>query len=85
MVTSKEAKQCLASVSASAARYISNQNPNLGKFGKVLQRKMLGPFCLFCSQFVFFITSWFILWSFGTIFPFLVCCTEKNLATLACA
>jgi hypothetical protein len=26
---------------------------------------------------------WDILWSFGTFFPFLVCCTEKNLATLA--
>jgi hypothetical protein len=25
---------------------------------------------------------WYILWSFGTYFPVLVCCTQKNLATL---
>jgi hypothetical protein len=25
---------------------------------------------------------WYILWSFGKFFPFLVCCTKKNLATL---
>jgi hypothetical protein len=25
---------------------------------------------------------WYILWTFGIFFPFLVCCTKKNLATL---
>jgi hypothetical protein len=25
---------------------------------------------------------WYILWLFGTFFPVLVCCTNKNLATL---
>jgi hypothetical protein len=25
---------------------------------------------------------WYILWSFGIFSPFLVCCTEKNLAAL---
>jgi hypothetical protein len=36
------------------------QNPNLGKFWKVLQRKML----------VFFMTKWYMLWLFGIcIFP----------------
>jgi hypothetical protein len=28
---------------------------------------------------------WYILWSFGKFFPALVCCTEKNLATLMAA
>jgi hypothetical protein len=27
-------------------------------------------------------TIWYILYSFGTFFPVLVSCTEKNLATL---
>jgi hypothetical protein len=55
------------------------QNPNLGKFWKVLVRKIL----------VYFRTIWSILWPFG-IFrgnlvyfsPFLVFWTKKNLATL---
>jgi hypothetical protein len=28
------------------------------------------------------IAIWYILWSFGIFSPFLVCCAEKNLATL---
>jgi hypothetical protein len=30
----------------------------------------------------FFMTIWYILCSFGTLFPVLVSCTKKNLATL---
>jgi hypothetical protein len=57
------------------------KNPNLVKFGRVLQWKMmvyfwtLGPFC-------------YILWTFGIVrgnlvyFSRLVFCTKKNLATL---
>jgi hypothetical protein len=29
-----------------------------------------------------FLAIWYIEWSFGIYFPVLVCCTEKNLATL---
>jgi hypothetical protein len=29
-----------------------------------------------------FVAIWYILWSFGVFIPILVCCTEKNLATL---
>jgi hypothetical protein len=43
---------------------------------------------LFYSHFVNFTAFWYILWSFVAfqgywhIFPVLVCCTKKNLATL---
>jgi hypothetical protein len=30
----------------------------------------------------YFMTLWYILYSFGTFFPVLVSCTKKNLATL---
>jgi hypothetical protein len=60
--------------------YFQTKNPNLGKFGRVLQWKML----------VYFMAIWYILRSFGIvcgvlvyIFPVLVSCTKKNLATLA--
>jgi hypothetical protein len=39
------------------------KNPNLGKFLKVLQRKMLG----FFMAFSLFTAKWYILWPFGTI------------------
>jgi hypothetical protein len=51
--------------------FIQTKNPNLGKFWRVLQRKML-YFNAICS----------ILRSFGIFFPVLVFCTKKNLATL---
>jgi hypothetical protein len=51
------------------------KNPNLGKFRRVLQ-------CWFYGHLVYFTTIWYILWPFGTLFPLLVCCTKKNLATL---
>jgi hypothetical protein len=38
------------------------------------------------GNFIYFSANWYnfmyILWSFGAFFPVLVCCTEKNLATL---
>jgi hypothetical protein len=43
--------------------YIFNQNPNLGKFWKVLQWKMLVfllPFCLFYGQMVYLMDIWYI-------------------------
>jgi hypothetical protein len=54
--------------------------PNLGKFWRALQLKML----------VYFMEIWsisrssgtYILWTFGIFFPILVFCTKKNLATL---
>jgi hypothetical protein len=62
------------------------KNPNLGKFWRVLQWKVL----------VYFMEIWSILWPFGRhiLCPFdifygylvyfsrLVCCTRKNLAAL---
>jgi hypothetical protein len=41
------------------------------------------PFGLFYGQLVYFMTIWSIFWSFGIFCPVLVCCTKKNLATLA--
>jgi hypothetical protein len=54
--------------------YFQTKNRNLGKFRKVLQWKML----------VFFVPFWYsghlvVIWY---MFPVLVYCTEKNLATL---
>jgi hypothetical protein len=65
--------------------YFQTKNPNLGNFWTALDWKML----------VYFIAIWNILWTFGIlyghlvhfvfiwyIFPVLVSCTKKNLATL---
>jgi hypothetical protein len=35
---------------------------------------------LFYNHLVYFMDIWYISWSFGMIFPILVCCTKKNLA-----
>jgi hypothetical protein len=61
------------------------KNPNLGKFWRVLQWKILvyfmaiwstfQPFDIFHGLWVYFPPFWYIL-------PVLVCCTKKNLATL---
>jgi hypothetical protein len=32
---------------------------------------------------VYFTANWYFLSPFGTLFPILVCCTKKNLATLS--
>jgi hypothetical protein len=65
--------------------YFQTKNHYLGKFWKVLQWKML----VFCIYFVYFAAKWYILIvicyilsPFGTFFPILVRCTDKNLATL---
>jgi hypothetical protein len=43
---------------------------------------ILWPFGIFCGhQVVYFIALWYILWLFGILFPFLVSCNKKNLAT----
>jgi hypothetical protein len=44
---------------------------------------ILWPLGLFYGPLVYFVTIWYILLLFGTFFPVLVCCTNKNLATLA--
>jgi uncharacterized membrane protein YiaA len=62
-----------------------NQNPNLGKFWRALELYILWPFGLFYVQLVYFMDIWFILWYVGIFFTILVCCTEKNLATLSLA
>jgi hypothetical protein len=52
------------------------QRTNLGKFLKVLQWNMSVDFMtIWCGQLVYCMVIWYI-------FPVLVCCTEKNLATL---
>jgi hypothetical protein len=53
--------------------------PNLGL---PCNERSLRPFCLFYCHFVYFLAIRYILWSFRFIFPVLVCCTKKNLATL---
>jgi hypothetical protein len=44
--------------------------------------EFLWLFCLIYGQMVYFMAIWYLWLSFGTYFPVLVCCTEKNLATL---
>jgi hypothetical protein len=48
------------------------KNPNLGKFWRALDWKML----------IYFTAIWYILCSFGIFFPVLESCTKKTLATL---
>jgi hypothetical protein len=76
--------------------YFQTKNPNEGKYGRVLQSKMLA---YFYGHLVYFTAIWYTLWSFGIYFPVLVhykanfvviwyifsvlvCCSTKNLATL---
>jgi hypothetical protein len=58
--------------------YLQTENPNLGNFWRVLERKMLK----FCDHLVYFAAIWSILWTFGIYFPVLVSYIKKNLATL---
>jgi hypothetical protein len=65
--------------------YFQAKNPNLGKFWRVVKWKMFGLFKtfwsilrlfgIFCSHLVCFVAVWYILWSFNSFFPVLVCCT----------
>jgi hypothetical protein len=43
---------------------------------------ILWPFGKFSEHLVYFVAIWDIFWSFGILFPILVCCTKKTLATL---
>jgi hypothetical protein len=64
------------------------KNPNLGKFWRALHTLKIGyigilcPFGQFYADLGYFMTIWYILYSFCTFFPVLVSCTKKNLATL---
>jgi hypothetical protein len=62
------------------------KNPNLGKFWRAQDWKMLIYFKLFgifYRHLGYFVTIWYILCSFGTFFPVWVIIEEKNPATLA--
>jgi hypothetical protein len=50
------------------------------KIGKCLY--ISWPFGIFYGHCGFFMTIWYIGCSFGALFPVLVSCTKKNLATL---
>jgi hypothetical protein len=57
--------------------YFLTKNSDFGKYWRVLQWKIssiLLPFCIPCGHLVYFIVIWYI-------YPDLVCCTNKNLAT----
>jgi hypothetical protein len=65
--------------------YFQTKNPNLDKYFRVFQWKMLvcftaiGPYLR--PFLVYFAAIWYILRLFGIFFPVLVCCAKKNLAT----
>jgi hypothetical protein len=62
------------------------KNPNLGKFWRTLDGKMLiYIFTIWniLQTFGIFLTIWYILCSFGTFFQFWVSCTKKNFANLS--
>jgi hypothetical protein len=63
--------------------------PKKNKFGKVLEGLAMEDFgilrailSIIYAKMVYFMAIWYILCSFGIFFPVLVCCAEKNLATL---
>jgi hypothetical protein len=63
------------------------KNPNLGKFWRALEWKMLLYFMIIWNilwPFGIFKVIWCILWSFGIFFPFWYAWTEKNLAAMVC-
>jgi hypothetical protein len=61
--------------------YFQTKNPNLGKFWRVFQWNVLvyfksvHSFAVYYGHLVYFLVIWYI-------FPVLVCCCNKNLATL---
>jgi hypothetical protein len=65
---------------------LSNQKSQFGKILEGLAIEDVGIFMailsLFYGQMVHAMAIWYILLPFGIFFPFLVYCTEKNLATL---
>jgi hypothetical protein len=61
------------------------KNTNLGKFWRALYWKMLLYFMVIWNilwTYGIFMAIWYILCSFGTLYPVLVKCTKKNLASL---
>jgi hypothetical protein len=64
--------------------YFQTENPNLGKFWKDLQWKtsILWTLGLFYGHLAYFVAIWQFFMVIWYIFPVLVCCTKKNLATL---
>jgi hypothetical protein len=66
--------------------YLQTKNFNLGKFWRALEWKIAG---IIYDNLKYLTAIWYTLWPFGIylnviwyIFPLLVCCTMKNLATL---
>jgi hypothetical membrane protein len=65
--------------------YFISKNLKLEKFRSVLQGNMMVNLILigiFHCHLEYFMAIWHIMWAFLYIFPVLVCCTKKNLATL---
>jgi hypothetical protein len=65
--------------------YFQTKNPNLGKFRRVLVGKMLQYFMAICNilcPFGIFYDHWVHIVFIWYIFPVLVSCTKKSLATL---
>jgi hypothetical protein len=66
--------------------FISDQKiPIFENFGRYCNGRccyILCPFGQFSGYSASFMATWYIFPRFGTFFPVLVCCTEKNLATL---
>jgi hypothetical protein len=62
------------------------KNPSVGKFWRALDWKMLiyilWPFGILYGYFWYYMTIWYILYSFGTFFRFWYHVPKKNLATL---
>jgi hypothetical protein len=61
--------------------YFQTQNPNLGKFGRVLRWKMLVDFMAILSilrTFGIFMVIWYISWPIGIFIPVLVCFIKKK-------
>jgi hypothetical protein len=57
------------------------KNPNLGKFWRALDWKLLYiscPFGIFYGDLGYFITSWYILYSFGTFSTILFSCRYQE-------
>jgi hypothetical protein len=54
----------------------------LGKFWSAFDWKMFIHFIATCNILGYFMTIWYILYSFGILFPVLVSWTKKNLASM---
>jgi hypothetical protein len=74
--------ECMLAKQGRQMVYFQTDNPNLGKFWRILLMEDVGIFYgrlvyIFYFHLVYFEAIWYILWLFGIFFPFWYVLTRK--------